>query len=78
MTAKKQQAEEVDTRSHYAKYTTAHKKYEGSEKGKAARQRYMSSDKGKAARKRYQTKRNAEIKELLKAARESGGHQTGK
>jgi hypothetical protein len=68
----KQVAEEVDTRSHYAKYTEAHKKYEQSEKGKRARQKYMSSAKGKAARKKYQTKRNAEIKELLKAAREAG------
>jgi len=64
--------EQIDTRSHYAKYTVAHKKYEHSEKGKVARAKYMSSEKGKAARKRYQDKRNAEIKQLLKHARESG------
>ncbi len=64
--------QQTDTRSHYAKYTQAHKKYEQSEKGRRARQKYMSSAKGKAARKRYQGKRNAEIKQLLKAAREAG------
>ncbi len=63
---------EIDTRSHYAKYTRAHKKYEGSTKGKAARERYMNSVKGKAARKRYRAKRDAENKRILKLAREAG------
>ena len=64
--------EEQDERSHYAKYTKAHKKYEHSAKGKIARKRYMSSEKGRAARKRYQTKRNKQLKQLLKEARDSG------
>ncbi len=64
--------EEIDTRSHYAKYTVAHKKYERSAKGKVARERYMQSDKGKAARKRYRAKRDAENKRILKLAREAG------
>ncbi len=65
--------EEVpDTRSHYAKYKGAHKKYEKSAKGKAARERYMNSDKGKAARKRYRSKRDAENKEILRLAKEAG------
>lgn len=64
--------ETVDTRSHYAKYTRAHKKYEKSAKGKVARERYMSSDKGKAARKRYRAKRDAENKRILKLAKEAG------
>jgi hypothetical protein len=70
--AKGGEQEEVDERSHYAKYTKAHKKYEGSAKGKIARKRYMSSPKGKAARKRYQSKRQKMLKQLLKEARESG------
>ncbi len=64
--------EEKDTRSHYAKYTTAHKKYEKSAKGKVARERYMNSDKGKAARKRYRAKRDAENKRILRLAKEAG------
>lgn len=64
--------DEVDTRSHYAKYTVAHKKYEKSQKGKVARERYMNSDKGKAARKRYRAKRDAENKRILKLARDAG------
>ncbi len=64
--------DEIDTRSHYAKYTAAHKKYERSQKGKDARERYMSSDKGKASRKRYRAKRDAENKRILKLAREAG------
>ncbi len=66
------EVEEPDTRSHYAKYTRAHKKYEKSAKGQAARSRYMNSDKGKAARKRYRAKRDAENKRILKLAREAG------
>ena len=65
-------SEEKDTRSHYAKYTVAHKKYEKSEKGKVARERYMSSDKGKAARKRYRAKRDAENKRILQLAKQAG------
>ncbi len=61
-----------DTRSHYAKYTRAHKKYEKSAKGKVARERYMNSDKGKAARKRYRAKRDAENKRILRLAKEAG------
>lgn len=62
----------VDTRSHYAKYKGAHKKYEKSEKGQIARKRYMTSEKGVAARKRYMKKRYEEQKAILKAAREAG------
>lgn len=63
---------EVDTRSHYAKYTQAHKKYEQSAKGQAAREKYMKSPKGIAARKRYRAKRDAENKRILKLAKEAG------
>lgn len=56
---------ELDTRSHYAKYEAAHRKYQNSAKGKAARKRYMESAKGKAARKRAQKGRAARIKEAL-------------
>ncbi|KKM64366.1 hypothetical protein LCGC14_1502130 [marine sediment metagenome] len=77
MTSEEVQQEEVeekvvDTRSHYAKYKKAHKKYEASEKGQIARKRYMTSDKGVAARKRYMKKRYEENKAILKAAREAG------
>lgn len=58
--------------SHYKMYTAAHKKYEGSEKGKAARSKYMNSEKGKVARKRYQQKRNELVKDALRMVRESG------
>jgi hypothetical protein len=52
--------------SHYARYTEAHKKYQNSEKGKAARAKYQSSEKGKAARKRAQQNRADKIKEALR------------
>lgn len=62
----------VDDRSHYAKYTKAHQKYEKSEKGQVARNKYMSSDKGRETRKRYMKRRYEEQKAILKAAKEAG------
>ncbi len=66
------EAKQTDERSHYAKYKSAHQKYEKSEKGSAAREKYMSSEKGKSTRKRYMKKRYEEQKKILKAAKAAG------
>lgn len=72
MSDKEEDSKVVDLRSHYAKYTQAHKKYEQSVKGRAAREKYMSSEKGKVTRKKYMKKRYEEQKEILKQAKEAG------
>lgn len=56
----------TETVSHYRMYTEAHKKYQASEKGRAARAKYQASDKGRAARKRAQAKRKAKVAEALR------------
>ena len=47
-------------------WTETQKRYDRSEKGKAARKRYFLSEKGKALRAKYEAKRKAKLQEMKK------------